>query len=347
MWIPPTIETKRLILRDLRESDAQDIFSYAQKPIISKYTLWEPHQSLEDSIDYIKNYAGKYYQEGTPEPFAIELKENKKMIGGVGCFWVSKKNKMMELAYVISDEYWGQGIMVEASQAIIDYCFKLYAIERMQCRCKEENTASSRVMEKLGMTYEGTLRSAINHRNRFWNMKYYSLLRRKWKAAKANEAYVRRAEFGDEEGIHLAHMRSIKEVCSRDYNEEQVNAWGGREFNYDSKKRLIEEQAVWVIEKSGKIEGYGLLFKDKDKPVAEIGALYFTPEVNGKGFGKEIVFYMKEFAKISGVKEIYLSSTKTSKGFYEAQGFKQYCEDDSTIIGGVAVEGHPMKLSFK
>jgi len=345
MWKPPIIETERLILRDLRINDQNDIFEYAQKPVISQYTLWEPHQSLEDSTDYIKNYAEEYYKEGTPEPLGIELKENGKMIGCVGCFWVSKKNKMMELAYVISDSHWGKGIMAEASNALIDYCFKLYGIERMQCRCKEENLASFRVMEKLGMRYEGTLRAAINHRGRFWNMKYCSLLREDWKANKTGlGAYIRRAEFGDEEGIHTAHMKSIKEICSKDYTEEQINAWGGREYNYEGKRKLIEEQAVWVVESNGKIEGYALLFSDKDKPTAEIGALYFTSVVCGKGLAKEMLFYMKEFAKVFGKKEIYLSSTKTSKSFYKAQGFEQYADDDSCMIGGVAVEGHPMKL---
>ena len=168
-----------------------------------------------------------------------------------------------------------------------------------------------------------------------------------------SKARVRRARFGDEEGIHLAHMKSIKEVCSNDYTEEQINAWGGRAFNFESKRNLIENHYVWVVELEEAIEGYGLLFidtaisieSDKSKK-AEIGGLYLTPGVLGQGLGHIIINEMKEVVTSLGLKEIYLSSTKTSKKFYEKQGFWQYEEDDSTPIGGVPVEGHPMKIEL-
>ena len=101
-----------------------------------------------------------------------------------------------------------------------------------------------------------------------------------------------------------------------------------------------------MVECKGKIEGYGLLFINKERKLAEVGALYFTKEVLGLGLGKEIVEHMKKVAKDLGHREIFLSSTKTSKKFYEKQGFWQYDDDDSTLIGGVLVEGHPMKIEL-
>lgn len=345
MWHPPEIETKRLLIRELRESDKEDIFEYAVKPVISAFTLWEPHQSIEDSIDYIKNYTQVTYSDGAPEPFGVVHKESGKLIGCTGCFWLKKKNKAMELAYVLNDDYWGNGYIVEASKAAIDFCFKLYGLERMQCRCKADNAASFRVMEKLGMTYEGTLRNDLYHRERYWDMKYCSLLSSEWEKSKGDEPYIRRARFGDEEGIHTSHMRSIQEICSKDYTPEQIGAWGDREYNYEGKRNLIANHHVWVAVKNNKIEGYGLLFDEGNKNI-EIGGLYLTPEVCGQGLGKEIVFYMKELSKILGKSKMILSSTVTSKKFYEAQGFVQKGEDDSTMIGGVPVEGHPMELTF-
>lgn len=160
-----------------------------------------------------------------------------------------------------------------------------------------------------------------------------------------SKAVVRKAKFGDEEGIHTSHMLSIKEVCAKDYTPEQINAWGGREFNFEAKNNLIKNHHVWVIDLGGKIEGYGLLFIGEEK--AEIGALYFTPKVLGQGLGRIMVQEMKEVSQSLGFKEIYLSSTKTSKKFYEKQGFIQYAEDDFCQIGGVPVEGHPMKIDLK
>ncbi|MEN0059520.1 MAG: GNAT family N-acetyltransferase [Bdellovibrio sp.] len=175
IWQPPTLETSRLILRPIQLTDAENIFAYAKDPNVCKYTLWETHQSVQDSLSYIKDYIFDYYSKGVPEPFGITLKENPQtVIGTVGCFWTSKQAKAMELAYAIGEEHWGKGLVAEASQAVMDYCFKEFALKRIQARCKVENKASSRVMEKIGMTYEGTLKSAIFHRNKFWDIAYYA-----------------------------------------------------------------------------------------------------------------------------------------------------------------------------
>lgn len=175
VWQPPTLKTDRLILRPIEIGDAESIFNYSKNPNVCKYTLWEAHQSVQDSLSYIKDYIFDYYSKGVPEPFGIALKENPQMIvGTVGCFWTSKQAKAMELAYAVAEEHWGKGIVAEASQAVMDYCFKEFSLKRIQARCKVENKASARVMEKVGITYEGTLKSAIFHRERFWNMSYYA-----------------------------------------------------------------------------------------------------------------------------------------------------------------------------
>lgn len=175
LWVPPTITTNRLILRPIQLTDAESIFNYAKNPNVSRYTLWEPHQSIQDSLNYINDYIFDYYSEGEPEPLGITLKENpQKIIGTVGCFWTSKQDKAMELAYAIGEEYWGKGLVAEASQAVIDYCIKEFSLKRIQARCKVENKPSARVMEKIGMTYEGTLKSSIFHRNRYWDMVYFA-----------------------------------------------------------------------------------------------------------------------------------------------------------------------------
>jgi ribosomal-protein-alanine N-acetyltransferase len=177
-WQPPRLETARLVLRPLELRDARAIFAYASNPNVSRYTLWEPHQTVKDSESYILDYALPYYRDETPEPWGIALaSEPDKVIGTVGLFWVSKKAKCMELACAIGEPYWGQGLVAEASRAAIDYVFGSLDVIRVQGRCKAENKASARMMEKLGMRHEGTLRSAIFHRDRHWDMHYYAVLR--------------------------------------------------------------------------------------------------------------------------------------------------------------------------
>lgn len=177
-WKPPTLETDRLILRPIELDDAAAIFEYALNPAVSLYTLWEPHKTVQDSIDYIKDYVFHYYAQGVPEPFGVALKSSpQKLIGTVGCFWVSKSAKSMELAYALGQDHWGRGLVAEASSAVMDFCFKTFELKRIQARCKVENKASARVMEKIGMTFEGTLCSSVFHRDQYWDMHYYAKIK--------------------------------------------------------------------------------------------------------------------------------------------------------------------------
>lgn len=57
---------------------------------------------------------------------------------------------------------------------VMDYCFKEFSAKRIQARCKSENTASARVMEKVGMTFEGNLRASLYHREKFCDMLVYA-----------------------------------------------------------------------------------------------------------------------------------------------------------------------------
>ena len=111
-------------------------------------------------------------------------------------------------------------------------------------------------------------------------------------------------------------------------------------------QNLIENHFVWVVENKDKIEGYGLLFINKEKNIAEIGGLYLTPIVIGFGLGKEVIKEMKSIAKDAEFTSIFLESTITSKPFYEKQGAIQYKEDITLPIGGVPVERHPMKIDL-
>ena len=174
----PSLKTERLFLRPITVDDAGSIFSYARNPNVSRYTLWESHQSVKDTETFILDYVLPQYAKGDPEPLGVVLKDRPEVvIGTVGCCWVDRGAKHMELAYAFAEEYWGLGLATEAAKVILNYCFASLDVERIQARCKSVNKASSRVMEKIGMKYEGTLRSSIFHRGEFLDMDYYSILR--------------------------------------------------------------------------------------------------------------------------------------------------------------------------
>jgi ribosomal-protein-alanine N-acetyltransferase len=180
-WRPPTLESQRLLLRALTVEDADSVFAYAGNPAVTRFTLWDMHKSRDDSLEFVRDYALSRYLEKQPDPYAICFKnEPQRVIGTIGCFWNNRLNRTMELGYALGEPHWGQGITVDAGRALLTYVFATCDVERIQARCMAENSASIRVMQKLGMTCEGCLRSSLFHRERFWDMNLYSLLRREW-----------------------------------------------------------------------------------------------------------------------------------------------------------------------
>ncbi|QDK40743.1 hypothetical protein DOM21_04585 [Bacteriovorax stolpii] len=173
-----SFETERLILRKVKQTDLNDIFEYCQNPNVARYVTWEPHQTIADTQKFI-DYAQSSYAKGAPEPMVLVLKDDPKgkVIGSVGLIPASPKNRIFELAYALSEEHWGKGLVAEGSKAIINYAFNHFAIERLQCRCDVLNPQSSRVMEKLGMHYEGTLKASMYLKGKPRDMHMYSLVR--------------------------------------------------------------------------------------------------------------------------------------------------------------------------
>ncbi len=183
-WRPPTLETPRLTLRPIGEADVEAIFRYASNPNVTRYTLFETHRDRNDTLAFIRDIAMKQYEAELPGPFGICWKEDPaSILGTIGGRWATQPNKTIEIGFAIAEEFWGRGIVAEAARALIGYIFGSYDAVRVQAHCMAENTASARVMEKLGMTFEGKLRQATFRRGRSWDMLIYSVLRDEWPAA--------------------------------------------------------------------------------------------------------------------------------------------------------------------
>jgi [ribosomal protein S5]-alanine N-acetyltransferase len=176
------LETDRLVLRPLSTNDAADIFLYCSNPNLTRFTLWNTHETLEDTMLFIREYLISRYQNQEPDPIGIVLKDDptRSVIGSVGCFWASQTYSVMELGYNLAEPYWGRGIIVEASRRLLDYVFREFAVARIQARILAGNTASTRVAQKLGMRFEGILRSVLLHRGKRVDVEYHSILSSEW-----------------------------------------------------------------------------------------------------------------------------------------------------------------------
>jgi uncharacterized cupin superfamily protein/RimJ/RimL family protein N-acetyltransferase len=176
-WNVPTLETVRLILRPFEIEDAPHVFKYASNPNVAAPVTWFPHKTIEDSKIFI-SFAHTCYLQGMLEPMAVCFKnEPKLVIGTVGAFWSSKPSKIIEVGAVLDESYWGQGIIPEALEKLIEVTWSHYDVVRIQGRCKVGNSKSRKMMEKLGMNYEGTLKSSLFCKGESWDMEMFSLIR--------------------------------------------------------------------------------------------------------------------------------------------------------------------------
>lgn len=159
----PTIHTKRLTLKKITESDAEDVFEYSSDPEVSKYLLWYPHKNIEYTKEYLyrlKNdyRIGRYYDWGV----YIRGGENDgKMIGTCGFTSFDLYNNSAEVGYVLNRNFWGQELSSEALKAVIEFGFEKLLLHRIEAKFILDNVNSKKVMEKCQMTYEGVLRSSM------------------------------------------------------------------------------------------------------------------------------------------------------------------------------------------
>jgi [ribosomal protein S5]-alanine N-acetyltransferase len=180
VWVPPVLRTPRLLIRALESADIPAIFAYCSNPRVARYTLWDAHTTWEDSRSFVEDYAAFRMRQGVPEPLALIETHTGHVIGTAGAFWVSRQNGTMEIGYALAEAYWGRGYAAEAGRAIVDYVFGHFDCERLQGRVLEGNTASGRVLTKMGFTYEGTLRHSQFHRGQFVDVHIHSLLKCEW-----------------------------------------------------------------------------------------------------------------------------------------------------------------------
>ena len=154
-----TLETERLILRDWKESDLDDLYEYASVEGVGEMAGWPHHESIETS----KRILNDFINNG--DVYAVELKAQDKVIGSLGIHNRTKdvnyEAKMQrEIGYVLNKAYWGRGLMPEAVRAAIQYAFEEMGLDVLSVVHYPFNERSKRVIEKCGFIYEGTQRQA-------------------------------------------------------------------------------------------------------------------------------------------------------------------------------------------
>ncbi len=156
------IETERLILRPWREDDLEDFYAYASVPDVGEMAGWPHHESREESERILKLFIRD------KKTLALELKATGRVIGSLGIEELEPdpigEGKLgRELGYVLSQDYWGLGLMPEAVEAVTRYCFDTLGYDYLTCCHFAGNVQSQRVIEKSGFAFlqEATFESML------------------------------------------------------------------------------------------------------------------------------------------------------------------------------------------
>lgn len=171
------LETPRLILRRFTKEDGQAMFdNWCSDDEVTKYLTWPTHKNIDDTMCFL-NYLLNGYSDDAFYQWGIELKDNHELIGNISIVEISEKAECVELGWVLARKHWGQGYMGEAANRLLDFFFDEVGA---QCVCAihdVNNPKSGRVMQKIGMKYEGTLRAAKTNNQGIVDCARYSILK--------------------------------------------------------------------------------------------------------------------------------------------------------------------------
>lgn len=148
------LETERLLLRHLEMGDLEDLYALYRDPEMRRYfpegTL--SYEETKEELEWFLNGHPRHPELGL---WATIHKADNRFIGRCGLLpWSIDGQDEVEIAYMIDKAYWRQGLATEAAQAIRDYGFQTLHLPRLICLIDEENQASRKTAQKIGMTFE-------------------------------------------------------------------------------------------------------------------------------------------------------------------------------------------------
>lgn len=174
------LSTERLILRDFVDDDWPAVLAYQQDTRYLRFYEAD-HRTPEKVQAFVRRFIAQ--QSETPrqkyQP-AIVLRDTGQLIGNVGIRIRSAGAHQADIGYEIDPQQWGRGYASEAARAIVGFGFEELGLHRITAHCLAENTASARVLEKLGMQLEGRMRDNEHFKGQYWDTLHFAILENEW-----------------------------------------------------------------------------------------------------------------------------------------------------------------------
>lgn len=148
------VQTERLLIREFVEDDAEAFHRFNSDPEVMRYTGDTPTTSIQQARQMIRDYPD-YRRHGYGR-WAVVYKPDERVIGFNGLKYLDGLEET-DLGYRLRSDYWGRGIATESSLAIVRYGFETLGLQRIIGLVFPVNLASIRVLEKIGMHYDGMI----------------------------------------------------------------------------------------------------------------------------------------------------------------------------------------------
>ncbi|MBP5432467.1 GNAT family N-acetyltransferase [Ruminococcus sp.] len=155
------LETERLILRRFEETDTETAFHvWTSDPKVTKFLHWKHHTNISQMRTLGQSWLERYEEDPEWYHWVVVPKEVGFPIGTITAVNINNDTGTVEMNTCIGSGYWGLGYITEAFAAVIEFFFEEVHANRIEAKYAPDNKASGRVLEKCGLTPEGTLRSA-------------------------------------------------------------------------------------------------------------------------------------------------------------------------------------------
>jgi [ribosomal protein S5]-alanine N-acetyltransferase len=179
---PPLIVTERLALRELRLGDAPAVAEFAGDSRVAQFLIAVPSPyPVALATRWIAGRIG-WWAQGRGMTLAIVRRETPDALIGSASLRCYPRARRAELGYWLGAASWGFGFATEAGDALLDYGFRDFALERVYAHVLDGNASSVRVLDKLGFTLEGVRRKHVRKAGRPRDVSLFGLLRDEWHA---------------------------------------------------------------------------------------------------------------------------------------------------------------------
>lgn len=170
----PQLETKRLLLREVRPEDQRFVFEGMSHPDVVRYygNRYAMFEATAAQMAWYKSMVA----EGWGVPRLMADRQTAEKIGVIAVYYYKPEHNKAEVGFWLLPQYWNKGLALEALQAVLKYWKKEKGLHRMEAFVETENAASAKVLEKAGFVHEGTMRDCQRKNGRYISLKVYGLV---------------------------------------------------------------------------------------------------------------------------------------------------------------------------